>query len=153
MIVNVRSWVLSFGSETIEPERDPVMGGDAGRAMKEADFYLASSEGYGLERPRACCVVKRLRGEKRDDFMLLSIEPPLLGQPYGLGNRDIRHVVLATRHQGDSLFPVDRWPAFVHVARLLVPYEGQDRILDAELEAIAWAELYETEEAAHLKRM
>ena len=121
--------------------------------MKEVDFYLASSEGYGLEAPRACSVIKRLCGEKRDDYVLVSIDPPLIGQVYGLGGRDIHHVIVATRHQGDSLFPIEEWPAFVHVARLLVPFEGQDAIRVDEMESIAWGELYETEEAARDKAM
>jgi hypothetical protein len=42
---------------------------------------------------------------------------------------------------------------FVHVARLLVPYEGQEAVRNDEVEAIAWAELYATEEAAWAKEM
>jgi hypothetical protein len=39
------------------------------------------------------------------------------------------------------------------VARLLVPYEGQEVLRNDEWEAIAWAELYPTEEAAIRKRI
>ena len=116
-------------------------------------FYLASSEGYGLDTPRRCQTIKRLASEHRNDLLLISIDPPMIGQPYGLGDEDIGEVVIATRHQGASLFPIVEWPVFVHVARLLVPYEGQDRIRTDELEVIAWAELYDTEEAARSKAM
>ena len=117
------------------------------------EFYLASAEGYEMESPRRCKVVKRLRGEERLDYLLISIDPPLPGQAFGLGARDLDQVVVATRHRGESLFPIKRWPVFVHVARLLVPYQGQNVVRDDEIESFAWAELYPTEEAARTKVM
>ena len=119
--------------------------------MMPADFYIASSEGYQMECPRRCEAIKRLRGEDRDDYLLIGIDPPLNGQVFGLGARDLDQVIVATRHRGDSLFPINRWPVFVHVARLLVPYEGQDVVRNDEVESFAWAELYPTEKAARAK--
>ena len=101
------------------------------------DFYIASSEGYEMDSPRRCEVIKRLGGEDRDDYLLVGIDPPLNGQVFGLGGHDLDQVIVATRHQGESLFPITRWPVFVHVARLLVPYEGQDVVRNDELESIA----------------
>ncbi|MGH8489621.1 MAG: enhanced serine sensitivity protein SseB C-terminal domain-containing protein, partial [Gammaproteobacteria bacterium] len=49
------------------------------------DFYLTSSEGYGLEEIRACYKRQRLLGSHPDGYMLCEIDPPILGQPYGLG--------------------------------------------------------------------
>lgn len=121
--------------------------------MMPADFYMASSEGYGLESPRRCRRIERLKGEDRDDYLLIGIDPPLNGQEFGLGGRDLDQVVIATRHQGESLFPIRRWPVYVHVARLLVPYERQEIVRNSEMEPIAWAELYATEEAARVKAM
>jgi hypothetical protein len=121
--------------------------------MEATSFFLASSEGYGMEAPRRCVAIKRLHGERRDDYLLVSIDPPLVGQAFGMGDRDIDHVIVATRHKGESLFPIKRWPVYVHVARLLVPFEGQDRVRSDELESIAWAELYDTEEVARSKAM
>lgn len=121
--------------------------------MMPTDFYMASSEGYKMENPRRCRSIKRLSGEDRDDYLLIGIDPPLNGQVFGLGERDVDQVVVATRHRGETLFPIKRWPVFVHVARLLVPYEGQDSVRNDEVESIAWAELYATEEAARAKAM
>jgi len=126
---------------------------DRAKGTASADFYLASSDGYGLEDPRQCKAIKRLRGEVRDDYLLVRITPPLAGQVFGLGARDLDEVILATRHEGESLFPIERWPVFVHVARLLVPYVGQDFVRTNEMESIAWAELYATEDAARAKVM
>lgn len=121
--------------------------------MIPVDFYMASSEGYEMESPRRCRAIKRLRGEDRGDYLLIGIAPPLSGQRFGLGAHDLDQVIVATRHEGESLFPIKRWPVFVHVARLLVAYEGQDALRNDEMETIAWAELYETEEAAREKLM
>jgi hypothetical protein len=122
-------------------------------AVSIPDFYLASSEGYAMETPRACRAIKRLKGEGRDDYLLIQIDPPLIGQPFGLGERCIDQVIVAPRHEGESLFPIQHWPVFVHVARLLVPFTGQDSIRSHELESIAWAELYNTLEKAQAKAM
>lgn len=121
---------------------------------KHPNFYLASSEGYDMAEPRRCWIVKRLETPKRNDLLLVKIDPPLIGQKYGIGGRDIDEVIVATRHQGDSLFPVKQWPVFVHVARSLVENpQDRDRLNEDEFESIAWAELYRSEEDARLKAM
>ena len=117
------------------------------------DFYMASSEGFDMETPRRCTAIRRLRGRIRDDYLLVRIDPPLIGQRFGLGGRDIDEVIVATRHEGESLFPITTWPVYVHVARLLVPSVGKASVRDEEIESIAWAELYPTKEDAAAKRM
>lgn len=118
------------------------------------DFYLASSEGYGMEQPRRCWRLKRLANTKRDDLLLIKIDPPLPGQKYGSGSRDVDVVLLATRHEGASLFPINEWPLFVHVARLLIENpQRQSNLRDEDFESIAWAELYKSEHDARLKAM
>lgn len=122
--------------------------------MINPDFYLASSEGYGLESPRGCKRVKRMISTSQNDLMLIEIDPPLIGQKYGLGGRDINHVIISPRHQGSSLFPISEWPTFVHVARPLIDnIENCDVLAENEFELIAWAEIYQTEEEARLKAM
>lgn len=107
------------------------------------DFFLSSTEGYGLEKPRACFCIKKLRGRTYDGYLLVKIVPPILGQQYGLGEKDIEYVVLATRHVGTSLFPVSEWPLCVHVARLLCDIENKTSLnAEKDLKVIAWAELY-----------
>lgn len=116
--------------------------------MNSVDFFLASSEGYGLEEPRACSRLQRIPGRSGDDFLLVKVDPPITGQQYGLGAQDIDRLVLAVRHEGASLFSISSWPVFVHVARLLrCPREG-DTLTTSDLEEIGWAEIYETEEDA-----
>jgi hypothetical protein len=116
----------------------------------KADFFIASSEGYGMSEPRACYSLRRLRTESRDDLLLIRIEPPLIGQQYGMGGRDVDTVFVAPRHKGTSLFPPHHWPIYVHVGRLLgSPDNPPDPLHRTDYEEIAWAELYETEATAH----
>lgn len=120
--------------------------------MNEPDFYLASSEGYGLEEPRCSWRLKRLSTEQRDDLLLIKVDPPIPGKGYGLGIADINLVLVAPRHQGASLFPINEWPMFVHVARPLIDHpELRDSLRHEDYELIAWAELYRTEEDARSK--
>lgn len=125
--------------------------------MGKPDFYLASVEGSEsseLKEPRCCWRIKRLATDSRDDLLLIRIAPPLIGQSYGLGGRDIDLVLIAPRYQGQTLFPVSEWPAFVHVARPLIDdIENRDHLRDDEYELIVWAELYRTEKDALLKAM
>jgi len=115
----------------------------------EPDFYLVSTEGYEMESPRRCWRVKRLKTDNRDDLLLIRIAPPLFGQKYGMGDRDINVVLIAPRHSDASLFPIHEWPLHVHVARLLIENpENCDVLRDEEFESIAWAELCRTEEDA-----
>lgn len=123
-------------------------------AMNRPDFYLASSEGYGMAEPRSCWRIKRLTSLWRDDLLLIEISPPLLGQKHGLGNCDLDMVVVATRHEGASLFPINEWPLYVHVARVLAEdVTERDSLTEEEFESIGWAELYPPEEAARAKTM
>jgi len=122
--------------------------------MQNPDFFLASSEGYSLEEPRRCKRLKRVRSDNRDDLLLVKVEPSIVGQLYGLGGRDIDTLLIATRHKGDSLFPIRKWPVLVHVARPLIENpERREQIHDNEFQLIAWAELYRTEEDARMKAM
>lgn len=123
--------------------------------MCAPDFYLASSDvtpDSDLARPRRCWRLRRLATDTRDDLLLVRIAPPLPGQAFGLGDREIDQLLLAARHKGFSLFPISTWPVYVHVARPLVDdIEFRDKLNTRELHSFAWAELYPTEEAARLK--
>jgi hypothetical protein len=102
-----------------------------------------------LKEPRKCYRIRRLNGSSRDDLLLIRVEPAIIGQPYGLGAEDIDKVVIAGRHRGEGLFPVKRWPVSVHVARVMIPgLEARESLRDDEIEEIAWAEIYHSEEQA-----
>lgn len=117
---------------------------------KSPNFYLsAAGEFEPLREPRACWSICRLHDSIRDDYMLVEITPPLIGQIFGLGDKDISLLILSTRHKGFTLFPITEWPCSVYVTRIL-----DDRILETksfnveQVQLIAWAILYHTYEEA-----
>ena len=119
--------------------------------MTDPDFYLTSTEGYGLEEIRRCWRERRIATPNRDDLLLVRVDPPL---PSEIGGAWPDRLIVASRHKGYSLFPVREWPGFVHVARLLEPEPALvDPVRANQYELIGWAEIYATEEAATAKRM
>jgi hypothetical protein len=116
----------------------------------EPDFYLTSSEGYGLETPRACFRRASLAGRAVDGYLLVEVDPPLDGVHYGRPSENISLLVLATRHAGQSLFPISEWPLYVHVAMPTRDISGTDTLNATDLEHVGWGELYRTKQDAEL---
>lgn len=75
--------------------------------------------------------------------MLVQIDPPLIGQPFGLGGSDVVELLLSTRHQGFSLFSKHREPMEVYVARVV-----DAKVLEAEsftreqVQLVAWGTVF-----------
>jgi|SRR5450755_1030801 len=118
---------------------------------KKPDFFLSAvGEMRGdLAVPRACWNKDRLRDEVRNDYMLVEVEPPVIGQRYGLGNQDIPELIISTRHHGFSLFPVTEWPSRVYVARILDPSIIQSLVFTrGQVEVIGWGMIFRTEDEA-----
>src|SRR5690349_5287861 len=87
----------------------------------EPDFFLTTAGELRelLVEPRACWNRGRLRDGFRDDYMLVEISPVLIGQGFGLGSVDITQLIISTRFQGTTLYPVSEWPSHVYVYRIL----------------------------------
>jgi hypothetical protein len=118
--------------------------------MASPDFYLSSSDTYGLEIARRVRGIKRISIGQRDDALLAEIDSPIAAWTSKESNTSI--VILATKYKGCSLFPVSGWPLSVHVAKPLVEnVQGRDHLELTEVRTIAWAELYETEQDARRK--
>ena len=112
--------------------------------MSAPDFYLASTDSEVLEEPRRCWRIKRVATGHRDNLLMTRIDPPIPPLKYW-DNLSINLVLLATRHRGASLFPINEWPVYVHVARPLVDNpESRDRFLEGEFASMLWGELYRT---------
>ena len=102
-------------------------------------FLTTAGEFKLLSKPRACRFVQRLRDRNRDDYMLVEIDPPLVGQYFGLGGKDITTLLLSTRHKGFSLFPPTSWPMDVYVARITDPGVTKvGRFMPDQVQLIAW---------------
>ncbi len=108
------------------------------------DFYLVSTELREPYEPRACRIVRRLCSELRDDLALVEIEPPLSRHVYDT-DEDVRWLILVSRHQGTSLFPVSEWPLAVYVCRLKSTDEIEtDTVASDSLAILDWGEVRQT---------
>jgi hypothetical protein len=115
------------------------------------DFFLSTAgENEGLTTPRACWQKARLKDPARDDHMLVEIEPPVIGQNYGLGSQDITNLILSSRYEGFSLFPVKEWPCHVYVSRILDATVIRTLAFTRDqIEIIAWGRIFRTLDEAN----
>ena len=117
---------------------------------RKPDFWLASGEHPKLRVPRACWFIKRLKTQYSDDWMLITVHPPISGTDFGFGEHDIDTVMISPRHYGRTLFPINEWPLLVFVARLLINPQNIQNNMVSESEYIRdfWCELYKTQGVA-----
>jgi len=85
-------------------------------------FFLISSELRNAYPPRRCIEMARLVSDDRDDYMLVSIEPPLSKEIYATYEK-LDKLILATRFNGESLFPLTVPSVSVYIC------EPQDNVL------------------------
>ena len=113
-------------------------------------FFMSTASEYGpLASPRACREEGRLRDDFSDDHMLIGIDVPLDGQRFGLGARDIKQLIISTRHVGKTLYPISEWPCGVYVAGVIDEAILKTRMIRPEqVELIAWGFLFRTREEA-----
>jgi hypothetical protein len=117
--------------------------------MGQPDFFLASSEGYNLEIPRECFRVKRMKGEERDDFLLVDVHPPLGPEITKDKTKIADKVILASRLGGFSLFPLSKFPIPVYVVAVLDETWIQGDFIPMKARwMFGWGELYRTSEDA-----
>ena len=118
------------------------------------DFFLVSTEGFREGEPRRCSFVRRLHHESRKDLMLVHIDPPFIGQQFGLGSRDLELIILAPRLEGYSLFPISTWPCPVHCIRIVTGTPDEKGFISQKSrQVIDWASLWPTEKEAQSERM
>lgn len=83
--------------------------------------------------------------EYRDDYMLIDIDPPLTGARFGLGGEKITSLVIASRHRGQTLYPVSEWPSYVYVARIVDNKSPSTSALaTGQIELIAWGAIFKS---------
>lgn len=107
-------------------------------------YYLSSLDSKLLKETRECVFVRRMHFDSGKEIVLAKIDPPLLGQKFGL-YEDVDTVIFANRHKGESLPPVANFPCFVFVARPIRHHiEMLDVIGTDDVEIVGWGELYRT---------
>ena len=81
--------------------------------------------------------------------MLVEIEPPLVRRARGSTEEVTRRLVLATRHVGHTLFPIDEWPSYVYIVRLLDESAIASGVFrEAQVELISWGVLFRNRKGA-----
>lgn len=117
---------------------------------RSPDFFLTCAGEYKpLSEPRACWAKARLSDAIRDDYMLIEINPALIGQSFGLADTNVTQLIISARFEGYGLYPITRWPIPVYVSRVL-----DNAILATlfvtqnQVELIAWGTIFRTLEAA-----
>jgi hypothetical protein len=107
-------------------------------------YYLSSLESVRFEPVRECTLIKRMTFDSGKQAALVRLSPSVIGQPWGF-TEDIEFFVLTNRHDGEELFPISKFPCFVHVAILRTDLMMECDIISAsDLENVAWCELYRT---------
>ena len=117
------------------------------------DFFLsAAGEMRGdLTTPRQCWVKSRLRDSDRDDYFLIEVNPPVIGQEYGLGSSDISELILSARWQGHSLHPLSSTSCSVYISRMLDDQVKETlAITKGQLELIGWGMVFDSVDKAIL---
>lgn len=108
------------------------------------DFYLYSTEGYHLDDTiRKCFMRKRLYGEHKGAYILCDISPPIIGQQFGLGERDIHQIMVALRYDGSVLVPISDWPLDIYVMHILTDVTMKQIISKFDYEVLGLAEIYQ----------
>ena len=106
----------------------------------QIDFYLAAYEPAHAFETKACFIKQRLVAKNRDDYLLVKVIPPF---EYENGTVKADEVVIGVRFQGDTLFPINRWPMHVYVCDVLDNESSSGEVLAKDLSIQYWGELYQ----------
>jgi hypothetical protein len=83
-----------------------------------------------------------VRADDRDDYWLAEVDPPFIGQHFGLGAEDISEIIIATRLEGQSLQRLKDEITPVYVARVLSEEVRRTKRMRAgQTELILWGEV------------
>jgi len=78
--------------------------------------WLTSGEDPFWAEPRSCRLLASVDGPPpHDRLLVLGIDPPAIGQGFGLGGTDIERIVVASAYVGDTIDPLPTLPVHVHL--------------------------------------
>ncbi len=104
-------------------------------------FLLASTEGPRRGQPWTCRPLGRLAWHSRDDLMLVAVTPPMSPEVFAASPKKepLSELVIASRGEGDTLFPINSWPMFVYVCVILNDkFKTTGRAGDNDLRLADW---------------
>lgn len=116
---------------------------------EQCSCFLASTEHRGdWARVRCCVVVKSIKDAKGQEYLWVKIDPPVIGQPFGLGNDDIHDLLLTPRYENSPLHPIPQSPVPVYVFRLIKTAVTDEVLNPEDMILAAWGEIYATKAEA-----
>jgi hypothetical protein len=90
-------------------------------------------------------LIQRLTSDIRDDMALLLLDEPLYPNDYPT-HIERNHLLIATRWQGETLFPISRWNMSVYVCNPTVERIAGTSVIDSNSIQISdWAEICQHE--------
>jgi hypothetical protein len=90
-----------------------------------------------LRAPRICRLLGRIDSIDRYGWWLATVDPPFIGQRYGLGAVDLSEIGIATKIAGQTLFD-ERVTIPVLVGRFVHGCGDLDRPMPERVEIILW---------------
>lgn len=112
--------------------------------MNDVTLYLGSLESDRFARVRECRFVRPIVVGDQKPGVVVHVTPGVPGQDFGVGE-DISSFVLTTRFEGADIRVLEKFPCFVFIALPRVALTPElERIATADLQVIAWGELYQT---------
>lgn len=114
-------------------------------------LFLSSYEFDDFDKPRKLLSIEKIN---LDDKLILmaEIENPIIGQKYGLLDKDISVLYLICRVDKDAFIKLNKFPIDVHVLISNKSSKGNVSSLD-DLQLIAWACLYNNQNDADMHRV
>ncbi len=105
------------------------------------EYILSSTESYEFENPRRFQVIKSVIINHKEAWVI-KIEPYVIRQKYGLGEKNIEYLMLTPKHTDLTLTSIEEYPFFVMISRFLSNKIPQHKnVSSSEIEVIAWAEI------------
>jgi hypothetical protein len=107
-------------------------------------FYLSSTEDvrFGSGPPFVCSPVARLRLGDNDQILVIRISPPLQTGYSRPSCATIETLAITPHVEGDTLFPVSKWPLSVHVYADLPPLKRGRTFSLKRGTMLAWCDIY-----------
>ena len=95
-------------------------------SSEEPLCYLTSADEVFWSQPRACRALgTTVVWDPRREMLVVRINPPAIGQAFGLGGEDTDVLAVSPAHTGDSIEPLSPLPLDVHLLLLKIPWLGR----------------------------